>query len=461
MSEKPSSAFPSAEELGNSLLQYDIQEQIQVETESAIYRAKQPALDRQVMIRILAEPDVEATAGLMERLRSRARLVHPRIVALYDFGRTLSGHLYLISEHVDGRLLSDLIRERQITPKLAYTLALQLCDTLALIHDSPTIHGALCTRTLFVDREWQIKLTGIGMAANQTGELSWLYETQASMIDDLYALGSVLHEMFGKEPLPEDGRVSRNLPPAFAAIIRRCLHPEVTRRFSSATQVKEALILALRSEKQSAAPVAVPEEKKAPPVSAAQVASVSAPPVQALNAPPRYTPGRPPPPVQRAQPSFAKKLDDFLWSCLNASLHLLIFGVAAGIIFISYLLKDKIIIGDKESTREEPALPAEILGKLPEAPRLPETSTAPMTKPIVIPESDPLANLNAAYQAAVQKEASIALEKVRLDELPFIQKELARLQKGEPIPDSDESDLPASLKQLRDDYRSKRTMIQK
>jgi serine/threonine protein kinase len=463
MSEPLSTAFPSAEELGNSLLQYDIQEQIQIETESAVYRARQPALDRQVMIRILAEPSVDAAASLMERLRSRARLVHPRIVAVYDFGRTIAGHLYLITEHVDGRLLCDLIRERQITPKLAYTLALQLCDALAMIHDNHTIHGALNTRTLLVDREWQIKLTGIGMAANETGELSWLHEAQASITDDLYALGAVLHEMFGKEPLAQDGRVSRNLPPTFAAVIRRCVHPETERRFTDAAQVKEALINALRSEKQSATPAAaaIPAAlpQAAPVVAHASAPAILAPPEQPFSAPPRYAPGRPPPPVQRAQPSFGKRLDDFLWSCLRASLHLLIFGVAAGILFVSYLLKDKIVIGDKDSAVEEPAIPAEILGKLPEAPMLPETGSAPISKPIPLPQQDALASLNSEYQTSVQNEASAALEKVRLDELPFIQKELQRIQKGEPLPETDEADLPASLKQLRDDYRRKRAAI--
>jgi tRNA A-37 threonylcarbamoyl transferase component Bud32 len=466
MSELLTSAFPSAEELGNSLLQYDVQEQIQVENESAVYRARQPALDRQVMIRVLAEPPMQTTTRLMERLRARARLVHPRIVAVYDFGRAHSGHLYLITEHVDGRLLCDLIRERQITPKLAYTLALQLCDALSMIHENQTLHGALNTRTLLVDREWQIKLTGIGMAANASGELSWLHEAEASLIGDLYALGSVLHEMFGKEALPDDGRVSRNLPPTFAAVIRRCVHPDVARRYTTAAQVKQALISALRTEKKSAEPAPTPAAVPAP-VAAPQItppaaaAPIAAPaPAASTQAPPRYAPGRPPPPVQRPQPSFGKRLDDFLWSCLNASLHLLIFGVAAGIVFVSYLLKDKIVIGDAGTTHEEPAIPADILGKLPEAPILSEPSTAPMTKPIVLPTADPLAELNASYQAAVQKEASAALEKVRLDELPFIQKELQRLQQGAPMPDSDEADLPAALKQLRDDYRAKRAAIQ-
>jgi hypothetical protein len=82
-----------------------------------------------------------------------------------------------------------------------------------------------------------------------------------------------------------------------------------------------------------------------------------------------------------------------------------------------------------------------------------------MSKPIELPAADPVAVLNAQYQTAVQNEASAALEKVRLDDLPFIQKELKRIQKGEPLPATDEADIPASLKRLRDDYRRQRAAI--
>lgn len=470
MSETSPPIFPSAEELGNSLLQYEIHECISVGRESAIYRASQPALDRNVMIRVLAEPAADAAGRLMDRLRIRARLVHPRIVAVYDFGRTHDGHLYLITEHVDGRLLADLIRERQITPKLAYTLAIQLCDTLSLIHDNKVVHGALNTRTLIVDREWQLKVTGIGMAENADGEISWLHEAKSTETADLFALGCVLHEMFGKEPLGADGRVSRNLPPTFASVIRRCVHPDLARRFDSAAQVKEALIQALRSEKQSAAAAAAPSPaaKPAIPESPAPAAASAPAPAEAQAeapppvSPPRYAPGRPPPAVQRAQPSFAKKLDDFLWSCLRASLHLVIFSIAAGIIFVSYLLKDKIVLQDKDdagSAREEAALPADILGKLPAAPQLPQPATAPMSTPVSLPAPDPLAGLNAQYRTAVQNEAAAALDKVRLDDIPHLQRELQRLENNEPIPETDEPGIPDSLKRLRGNYRQQRAAL--
>jgi hypothetical protein len=475
-----SDAFPSAEELSAVLPQYEITERVSSGGESAIYLARQPALDRSVMIRVMSEPGPGAAVRLMERLRARARLVHSRIIAVYDFGRTTDGWLYLVTEYVDGLLLTDLIAERQLPPKMAYTLALQLCDILTLLHDQGTKHGALNSRTLLVDREGQMKVTGVGMSITPSGDISWLHEGSSSQADDLYALGGVLHEMFGREPLPEDGRVSRNLPPAFGAVIRRCVQVEPQRRFSSAAEIKEALIQALRTQQQSAAAKAGPAASKPPaeeaPAPAAKAATAPAsPPPAAAPAPQRYAPGRPPPPVVRAQPSFMKRLDDFLWSCLRAGLHLSVFLITALVLFIFHVMKDKIVLkdpDDPDSKTEEVTMPAEVLGKLPAAPVLPAPPITPTASPITLPmpapisvpappPPDPLAGLNAEYRTAVQAEATAALDQVRLNDLPFIQQELQRLQNGEPVPDTDAADLPATLKRLRDDYRQKRAALTK
>lgn len=496
----PSADFPSAEELGSALPQYEIEERISVGQESAVYRAYQNTLDRNVMIRVMAEPTPAAAARLMDRLRARARLVHPRIVALYDFGRSAAGHLHLVTEHVDGRVLADLIQERQVPPKLAYSFALQICDILTMLHGQGSKHGALNTRTVLVDREGQLKITGVGMGVAPGGELSWLHESEASVSGDIHDFGLLLHEMFGREPLPEDGRVSRNLPPAFATVIRRCLHLETTRRLTSAEEVKEALVQALRTQQQgaaaksgdtppsaaasTAAPARAHVPRPAPGAPPAQVAHAPANVAPAAHAPPpHYAPGRPPAPMVRQQPSFMKKVDDFLWACLRAGLHLSVIFATAVVLFIFYIMKDKIVLkdpNDPDSQRQEAALPGEMLGKLPAAPLLTQPPITPASTPITLPPptqpapapqspsptpapsaSDPMAALMADYRAAVQNEATVALDKVRLDELPFFQQELQRLQNGEPVPETDDITLPDSLKRLRAYYRSRKAALGK
>lgn len=469
--------FPTVEELGAWMPQYEVLERIHIGRESAIYFARQPALDRHVMIRVLAEPPLSAVPALMERLRSRARLVHPRVVALFDFGRTAGGPLYLVTEHVDGAILQTLIQERQITPRHAYALALQICDTLQIIHDQNIAHGALSVRTILVTRDWQVKATGIGMAELEDGELSWLAGRQASMEEDLRALGALLHELFGKEPPPSDGRVSRDLPPAFALVVRRCLNLDVTRRYTSAQEVREALVAALKSE-QAASTARVNPTGLA--------ASTPAAPKPQTAAPMPGMPYRPPAPVpvSRPGPSLAKRIDDFLWTVLRFSLHGLILTVSIGAFVLLILFKDKIVSSSSEETPASPAastssrpvpeapsgVPMFQSEANPPAPVLPAPPVQAVSGPINLPTgiaskpmtpaaADPLAELDAQYLKAVQKEAELALEQVRLNDMPHIQRELQRLQAGGLMPPVDEPGLPAGLKRLREVYRQQRQRL--
>ena len=71
----------------------------------AVYKARQPALDRFVALKILP-PAVAGGPGFAERFnreaRALARLNHPNIVAVYDFGQAGALH-YLLMEFVDGK----------------------------------------------------------------------------------------------------------------------------------------------------------------------------------------------------------------------------------------------------------------------------------------------------------------------------------------------------------------------
>ena len=174
----------------------------------------------------------------------------------------------------------------------------------------------------------------------------------------------------------------------------------------------------------------------------------------------------PPTQVHRSGPTFFQKLDAFFWNMLNAGLHMIVTLVSLGSLFALIYFKDHIVIehvegkpAARDTEVEEPPIPAAVMGALPPAPTLP---TAPTTvnKPISLPlppaPVDPFAELRAQYLDAVQKAASEALEKVRLDDLPHLQRELTLLQQGGDPPEVDEANLPASLKALRKRYREVR-----
>lgn len=462
MTPNAGAAFPTVEELAAWLPQYEISYCLFTGTLSAIYVGRQPALERQVMIRVMPEPAPELVPLLLDRLRMRARLVHPKIVSVFDFGRTAVGPLYLVTEFVDGSLLDTLIRDKQITPKHAFQLATQLCDTLQVVHDQRVIHGALSAHTVLVTWDWQVKLTGIGMSETASGELSWLGDTPGSFDDDIQALGRVIHEMFCGE-LPVGGKVSRALPAGFARVIARCIDPEPSRRFAQPSEVRAALAEALRAEKQAAAGTAKPAATLAPgPAAQMPGARMTGPPV---SAPPKAFPGQPPPRVTYEPPprrSLFLRLDDLLWSVLRTSLHLVIFGGTLAVIAAFLLLKDKIVFEAQDDFEDEPeavveppkkvSAPAPVMPTLrPVAPPAPPPAAAP----------DPVEALDAQYREAVQREAAAALEGTRLNDMPYLQRELQRLQREEPMPATDEPDLPASLKRLRDAYRQDRAKLEK
>src|SRR6185436_21020377 len=87
----------------------------------AVYRARQTRIERPIALKVLAlDPSDDPTFA--ERFRREAmvlaRLDHPKVVKLYDFGER-DGLFYLVLEFVDGTNLRDLMNQGLLTPKHA------------------------------------------------------------------------------------------------------------------------------------------------------------------------------------------------------------------------------------------------------------------------------------------------------------------------------------------------------
>ncbi len=286
-------------------------------------------------------------------------------------------------------------------------------------------------------------------------------------------LGFTLHWMLAKCAPGPDGRLSRDLPPAFAAVLRRCLEPDSARPFTRPSEVAEALNQALRSEQEKTETATtrtkmVISPGSRPPQPAAAPAPAPAPQSQspAPSGPPR---GPLQPVVRHDEPTFLQRMDAFVWKAFSTGLHLLISLVGIGGLVLLILFKDKIIVekddflpratvAEMEQDVDDKPIPAAVLGALPPPPSLPVTPVA--VKPVTLPPApvatDPFEDLRTQYVAAVQTAANHALEKVSLDDLPHLQRELQLLQSGGEVPEVDEPNLPASLKALRQRYREVR-----
>lgn len=243
----------------------------------AVYRARHKKLDRLVAIKVLrptaAEDDPASFAERFEReAQVLAKLDHPHIVRIYDYGRTEDneqegkGFFYLVLEYVDGASLRDLMRDGRLTAKEALELVPQVCEALQTAHRLGVIHRDIKPENILVDGDGRVRIADFGLAklsdaeptgfglthTNQTfGTLHYMAPEQmrgAGNVDhraDLYSLGVVLYEMLtGELPL---GRFVAPSEKAGAAkdldgVVFRALESEPDARYQAADELKRDLV---------------------------------------------------------------------------------------------------------------------------------------------------------------------------------------------------------------------------
>src|SRR5258705_4262545 len=128
---------PSLEEIARMFPKLEILAFIGKGGMGAVYKARQPALDRLVALKILP-PQVASGPGFAERFgreaRALARLSHPNIVGIHEFGQA-GGLPFFVMEFVDGLNLRELERAAQLTPRQALQIVPQICEALQFAHD--------------------------------------------------------------------------------------------------------------------------------------------------------------------------------------------------------------------------------------------------------------------------------------------------------------------------------------
>ncbi|MDB6003751.1 MAG: hypothetical protein JWR15_738 [Prosthecobacter sp.] len=282
------SAFPTLEEMAALLPQYEFHDILGVGGMGAVYLARQAALDRWVAIKLLpetaAQNEEDATRFITEA-RSMARLTHAHIAAVYDFGQTAQGHLYLVMEHVNGMDLHRLIHSDKVTLARIRSLVPQLCDALAYAHGHNVIHRDIKPANILITADWQAKIVDFGLArdkdADAAGEIEYgtpdyvaPERLQAGApVDhraDIYALGVVIHEMFTKLTPQAAGRAAgQGLPPEYFSVVNRCMMADPARRFQKCGEIKTFLSAAVVT---AAAPSAAkPVNRPLPPQLQARV----------------------------------------------------------------------------------------------------------------------------------------------------------------------------------------------
>src|SRR5438093_9261337 len=229
-----------------------------------VYKARQPRLDRLVALKILAgdkEKDPHFAERFQREAQALARLNHPNIITVYDFGET-AGLYYLLLEYVDGMNLRQLSRSRKIAPEEALAIVPSICEALQYAHQHGIVHRDIKPENILLDTQGRVKIADFGIAkilgveapnepltgaAQAIGTPHYMAPEQVEKpgtVDhraDIYSLGVVLYEMLtGELPL------GRFAPPSCKVqvdvrldeIVLRALEKEPELRYQQASQVK-------------------------------------------------------------------------------------------------------------------------------------------------------------------------------------------------------------------------------
>jgi serine/threonine protein kinase len=234
----------------------------------AVYKAIQTDLERTVAIKLLP-PETAKDGEFLERFRREAatlaRLDHPGIVRLFDFGQR-DDFAYFVMEFVDGVDLAQRLATGPMSPEEVMQVAGQLCDALQHSHERGVVHRDIKPANVLIAANGTVKLADFGLARlvqpepgdpGLTPTRVWLgtprYMAPEQMggskkLDhrvDVYALGVVIYEMLtARLPVGHFDPPSEKVPaltPRIDAVVLRALHAEPERRFATMSEVKEHL----------------------------------------------------------------------------------------------------------------------------------------------------------------------------------------------------------------------------
>ncbi len=194
---------------------------------ATVYRALDERLERPVAVKVMHRglaDDPDFVARFTREARSAARLSAPEVVAVYDQGRDeQTGAAYLVMEHVEGRDLRALLRDRGVlSPARALSLLEPVLRALAAAHRAGIVHRDVKPENVLLGDDGRVKVADFGLArAVQTSELTsttglligtvaYLAPEQiergtADARTDVYAAGVVLWEaLTGAPPYAAD-----------------------------------------------------------------------------------------------------------------------------------------------------------------------------------------------------------------------------------------------------------------
>ena len=186
-----------------------------------VWQADDTVLGRRVALKVLVEElaaDDRATRRFVREARATARLAHPNVARVYDFGRG-GGPPFLVMELLEGETLAARLASGPLPPAEAARVAAAVADALEAAHQRGIVHRDVKPSNIMLTPGGEVKVLdfGIAAAADETHSTtgSGLYATvayvspervagePATPASDVYSLGAVLYELLcGRPPFP-------------------------------------------------------------------------------------------------------------------------------------------------------------------------------------------------------------------------------------------------------------------
>jgi eukaryotic-like serine/threonine-protein kinase len=253
-----------------------------------VYRARDPALKREVAIKVLptfVTQDADRLRRFEQEAQTAAALNHPNILAVHRFG-VFEGVPYLVSELLEGSTLRQVLQRGPLPIRKSIDCAVQIAHGLAAAHEQGIVHRDLKPENLFVTKDGRIKIldfglaklmqpqpepdgnpptislnTDAGMVMGTPGYMS-PEQVRGKSVDhraDIFAFGAILYEMLtgarafhrstsaetmaatlNDEP-PAISQLVQSIPPGLQRVVHRCLEKNPEQRFHSASDLAFAL----------------------------------------------------------------------------------------------------------------------------------------------------------------------------------------------------------------------------
>ena len=269
----------SSPQVGARYLNYLIRRRLARGSMGLIYEALHLHLNRPVAIKFLHPAllaDESVVLRFLDEARAMARIEHPGVPVVHDFGQDAAGNAYLIMERLEGVTVAEHLEVAEIELGLALEIAAQVADALAAAHRAGVIHRDLKPDNIFLvsGDSLRVKLVDFGVAHPGPDDRAGLetasgclvgtpafmapeqtYSDEVGPATDIYALGCVLFELVSGRPVFDGSaaelidahrhrpapELDASLPPELIGLVSRMLDKHPGRRPAQANQVARRL----------------------------------------------------------------------------------------------------------------------------------------------------------------------------------------------------------------------------